>query len=154
MLFGSRRFPMKKAIFLLLVFATCWFGTARALAESPDDILVIVNKAFTLKSVSEGELRDIFLRRKETWSNGLRAVPVHAKNAQLREDFSQRLLNMNRAEESLFWQQYQIKTGKSQPASFENTLKAVFKLEGAVSYVYRSQYRHGVANIVFVLPAS
>lgn len=145
---------MKKVAFLVLVFAMCLIEIPHALADSPDDILIVVNSALRLKNVSATELRDIFLRRRETWGNGVRAVPVYAKDAQLRKDFRQRFLKLAESEETRFWQRYQIKTGKSQPPSFSNTLRVVFKLTGAVGYVYRSEYRKGVANILLVLPAS
>ena len=143
---------MKKAVFLFFVFAVLWLSTVPISAESPEDILVIANKSLTAKSISESEIRDVFLKKKESWHTGLPAIPVHAKNATLRNDFCQRLLKMNRSEETRYWQQYQIKTGKSQPGSFGNTLKAVYSLKGAVSYIYRSQYREGAANVLLVLP--
>ena len=143
---------MRKALSLFFAFAILWLSAAPISAESPEDILVIANRALKAKSISDSELRDIFLKKKESWHTGLRALPVHSKNAQLRNDFSQRLLQMNPSEEMRYWQQYQIKTGKPQPPSFGNTLKAVFSLKGAVSYIYRSQYREGVANVVLVLP--
>jgi len=145
---------MKRAAFLFFVFAACWFQTPSVFAESPNDILVIANAALTAKSVSESEIRDVFLCKKESWSTGLRAIPIHAKDAALRNEFRQRLLHMDHSEETRFWQQYQIKTGKSQPGSFGDTLKAVYKIRGGVSYIYRSQYRQGIVKVLLVLPAT
>jgi hypothetical protein len=60
---------------------------------------------------------------------------------------------MSVSEERSYWQNSKIKRGVSEPRAFGNVLKAVFKLRGAVSYVYRSQYKAGAAKIVLVIPA-
>ena len=144
---------MKRTVLLVFVFLVFAFAPLPLSAGSSEEILIIANNSLQASRVSDGELRDIFLGKKSNWGTGLRAVPIHSNNRALRDDFRTRLLQMNEAEETRYWQAYQIKTGKSQPASFGNTLKAVYKLKGAVSYIYKSQYKEGVAKVVAVLPA-
>jgi ABC-type phosphate transport system substrate-binding protein len=123
-------------------------------AESPKDILIIVNKAATVGKTTVDELKDVFLKKRSSWSSGGKVIPVHApEGSPLREDFRKRVLSMSASEEASHWQVRKIKAGDSKPAEFGDTLKAVFKLRGAVSYVYRSQYKEGTANVVLVLPA-
>ena len=130
----------------------------RALAAgdgNPQDILVIANTALPLSTVSMGELRNIFLKKKSAWHTGASALPVHAQeNTVLRKQFRDRLLQMSATAEREYWKNAKIKQALMEPPDFANTLKAVFKLRGAVSYVFRSDYKDGVAKIVMVLPAS
>ena len=100
------------------------------------------------------ELKDYFLRKRLDWRGGDRAVPIHSKlNSKLRNAFVKRVLQMTPSEEDAFWRDKKIRTGVAAPAEFSNTLKAVFKIAGSVSYVFRSQYREGVAKVVLVIPA-
>lgn len=127
---------------------------APSAAESPDDILVIANTSLPVSAVNPVELKDFFLRKKTAWQSGDTVVPVHATSgSRLRADFCTRVLGMSANEEKLYWKAAQIRTGQESPASFANTLKAVFKLRGSVSYIYRADYREGVAKVLLVLPS-
>lgn len=129
--------------------------SAPAAAQSPDDILVVVNSSSDADSVSTAELREIFLKKRGRWRAGGRAIPIHAsESSSLRHDFRRRLLGMTSAEEEKYWSDLRIKSGAQPPVEFSNTLRAVFKLNGAVSYVYRSDYKEGIAKVVLVIPAS
>lgn len=122
-------------------------------ADSPQDILVVVNNSLPLDQVSVDDLRDLFLKRRLNWQQGGKAVPIHApEGSSLRKHFVKRLMGMSVADELTYWQERKIKAGVTPPAEFGNTLKAVFKLKGAVSYVYRSEYKDGVAKVLLVLP--
>ena len=145
---------MKRTALLISIVVVSSLQANVLSAESPEDILVIVNKAVTVGKISESELRDVFLKKKENWSNGVHATPLHSSSRSLKADFCKRLLKMDIGEEERFWQANQIKTGKSKPPSFMNTLKAVYKLRGAVSYIYRSQYKEGIVKIAYVLAAN
>ena len=69
------------------------------------------------------------------------AVPIHApKGSELREVFMERVLGMTAEQETSYREGQKISKAYLPPAEFRNQLKAVFKLKGAVSCVYRSQY--------------
>lgn len=144
-----RQLTMAIAVLSLLLAAP--FSVS---AENPQDILIIVNKSSSVKSASVDELRDVFLKKRSSWSGGDKVIPVHAsEGSTLREDFRRRVLNMSSGDEKNYWQEKKIKSGDSKPAEFGDTQRAVFKLRGAVSYVYRSQFKEGSANVVLVVPA-
>ncbi len=144
---------MRRATVFAAFLAVALVGSPPATADSPQDILVIVNASVKNEKVTRDELKAIFLKKRASWGNGVRAVPVHSNNAALRDDFRERLLQMSEGEELRYWQQFQIQKGEAKPVAFGNTLKAVFQLRGAVSYIYRSQYREGATNVILVLPA-
>ena len=60
---------------------------------------------------------------------------------------------MSPAEEQRYWRDAKVKGTENEPVSFSNTLQAVFKLKGALSYVYRKDFREGVSKVVLVIPA-
>jgi ABC-type phosphate transport system substrate-binding protein len=125
-----------------------------AAAESPNDILVIANNSVPVKSVTVAELQEFFLKDRVYWSGTTKAVPVNApEGSALRTEFRKRVLQMTANAEKQFWQTRKIKVGVTEPPQFENSMKAVFKLAGAVGYVFRSQYKEGVAKVLLVLPA-
>ncbi len=126
-----------------------------ARAEDPKDILVVVNKSASLTTTLSPEaLRNLFLLYRTSFEGGGRAVIINAKNGTpLREDFRRKVLDMSQEEELRYWQERKVRSGQIAPAEFSNPLKAVFKIKGAVGYVYRSQYREGVVDVVLVIPA-
>jgi ABC-type phosphate transport system substrate-binding protein len=124
-----------------------------AAADSPNDILVIANNSVPVDSLSAAEVKAFFLKKRKHWSGGGKAIPIHAPaGSSLRNAFVQRALGMTPAEELSYWQDQQIRRGISGPTEFSNTLKAVFRAGGAVSYVFRSDFRQGAAKVLAVLP--
>ncbi len=122
-------------------------------AESPDDILVIANKSVPQSKITAAELKLIFLKKKAVWAAGKNAVPVNAPaGSKLREEFRSRVLSMSASQAQRYWVEFKIRKGGSEPPTFSNMLKAIFKLKGSVGYIYRSQYREGVVKVLMVLP--
>ena len=136
---------------LLATIATSVPNVARA--ESPDDILIIVNRKLGIDSTTLDEIKNLFLTKRQRWRNGDKAVPINApRNSVLREDFVKTVLSMTEEEEQIYWYKHKISKGGSAPVEFSNSLKAVFKLKSAVSYIYRAQYKENVAKIILVIP--
>lgn len=146
----------RRAASMVLVLAAIVITTTLTVrvsrAESPNDILVIVNSSVKVSSLTSEDVKEIFLKKRRSFSSGERAVPINAgDNAKLREEFRERVLKMSATDERTYWQTLKIKEGEVDPAVFSNNLKAVFKLRGGVSYIYRSQYKANVAKVVLVL---
>jgi hypothetical protein len=145
---------MRKVAIILVVGLGSLLLPRFAAADDPDDILIIANPSAQASGISLDDIRSIFLKKRANWPRGGNAVPINArKGSALRGEFVQRVLNMTLAEESNYWKDEQIKSGLTEPAEFSNVLKAVFKLRGSIGYVYRSEYREGVAKILYVLKA-
>ena len=141
----------------LLSIAICIHQHAPSVAhaaDNPRDILIVVNTSVNISSVNLTVIKDLFLKIRIAWNNGKKVVPINPNNDQLRNDFRKRVLNMDDAAERRYWEDLKVKYGQSEPPVFSNNLKAVFKLPGSVSYVYRKDYRSNVAKIIFVVPSS
>lgn len=114
----------------------------------------MINRSIQKKKVSIDELRDYFLKKRLNWPSGRGVVPINAKSdSDLRAAFRRAVLEMTETEESRYWQDSKIKAGAKKPPELGNNLRAVFKIKGAISYVYRRDYKEGVVDIVLVLPA-
>ena len=148
----SQKIP---ALFIgLAVVITAVLAVPVGAEDNPNDILVVVNKSVKTDTLSKGELRDIFLKRRKIWQLGQKVVPVNAKaGLPIRKAFRQAILNMSKREEDAYWQKQTIMTAEGEPVRFGHRLKAVFKLRGSVSYVYRYEYREGVVKVLMVIPA-
>ncbi len=138
---------------LLLLIAVLLLYPTAIVAESPDDILIIANKGVSAKSVTMDELRAMFLKKRKQWKQGGNVVPIHAKKGSpLRHQFQLRVLKMNPDEEDTYWNDQQVRHGLGPPPEFGYGLKAVFKLKGSVSYIYRKDFREGVVKVLAVVP--
>ena len=124
-----------------------------ALAEDPMDILVVVNKSSPIKEISLNALKDYFLKKRYAWKDGSKVVAINdQKKSYIRSDFRKRVLEMTEGQEITYWQRLKVKEGVTPPPEFSKTLKVVFKIKSAISYVYRGEYLKGVAKVVLVIP--
>ena len=130
-----------------------------AQAESPDDIIVFVNKALKVDSVEIDELKEIFLKNKTSWSPREKIVCINAKKGTaLRKTFRQRVLGMAENAENIYWQDRMSRHKLARPPEFSNTVKAVFKVKamfktlGAIGYAFRKDVPENVVKTVLVIP--
>ena len=136
-----------------LVVLTGLFVADTAYAESPNDIVVIVNKNLPVNETSVDELRQIFLKRKTSWKGGNNIVCINAQRTDpLRELFREKVLEMSNSEESEYWQKEKVRKQLSAPAEMGNAAKVVFKVKNAVAYAYRKDVPQGVVKIILVIP--
>ena len=75
---------------VLLLVMNSIAGTSEA--ESPNDILIIANKNVKLNAISISELKQIFLKKKISWSNGKRIISINARSSSsIRQQFRQKV---------------------------------------------------------------
>ena len=145
---------MKKVALIVIVGIGSMLMPRFAAAEDPNDILIVANPSAPASGISLDDIRSIFLKKRSNWPGDGNAVPINArKGSSLRKEFVKRVLGMTQAEESAYWKDARIKSGLTEPAEFSDVLKAVFKLKGSLSYVFRSDYKEGVAKIIYILKA-
>lgn len=128
--------------------------TASAWAESPDDILVIAHSKVGQDEMVPGEVKAIFLKKMNNWPSGDKIVPINAKTgSDLRQRFQEAVLEMEPTVETTYWEAQKIRQGSNPPVEFSDPIRAVFSLRGSISYVYRKDYKHGVAKVLLVIPS-
>ncbi|MCU0664997.1 MAG: hypothetical protein MUC50_22080 [Myxococcota bacterium] len=142
-----------KTMLFCLLLTLAYGRTSKA--ESPDDILVIAHKAVDAAGLDRAALKDIFLKKRLVWKDGVNAVPMNAPlGTKLRKEFQERLLGKSENETQRYWEEFKIRSGGAEPVQFGNAIRPVFHLRGAVGYIYRAQYQQGVVQILLVLPAT
>jgi ABC-type phosphate transport system substrate-binding protein len=123
-------------------------------AESPNDIMIVVNKKVPVDTLTIKELKNFFLKKQFFWSRaGSDVRPINAKaGSDLRRLFLRRTFDWTETEEVEYWRTSKIQHGISKPVESSHTLKAVFSVEGSISYVFRSDYHKDVCKVVLILP--
>lgn len=105
--------------------------------------VVVVNKANPVKSLTQVELRRIFMKQSRMWPHGEPMVPVDWDSTHyLRSVFCRDVLNRSVREMAEYWLQQSMTQGLTQPStqrSARAVLRFVAGVPGAISYVPPSE---------------
>ena len=131
-------------ILALLLPVTAW----------ADDIVVVVNPASGVESLSRNDVINIFLGGFRRLPSGIPALPVDLPQGNpVREEFYRLLVGKNPAEINTYWSRL-IFSGKTRPplqaARVEDAQAMVLGSVGAITYLDRSKV-DGRLKIVFEL---
>ena len=122
-------------------------------AAEQQSFVVIVNKANPVKSLTVVELRRIFTKQTRMWPHAESMVPVDwDATSEIRQAFSQQVLNRSGREMAEFWVQQSVTQGLAPPSTQKSSravLRFVASVAGAVSYVPPSDVDDSV-NVVKV----
>lgn len=123
---------------LAAAFALCFCLTRHAAAQEPG-FVIIVNTANPVKTVTVVELRRMFMKQSRMWPYAEPIVPVDwDATSDLRQEFSQRVLNRSVRQMADFWVQQSMTQGITPPStqrSAKAILRFVASVPGAVSYM-------------------
>ena len=101
--------------------------------------MIVVNPANPVKTVTVVELRRMFMKQSRMWPHAEPVVPVDwDATSDIRQEFSQQVLNRSVREMADFWVQQSITQGLTPPStqrSARAVLRFVASVPGAVSYV-------------------
>jgi ABC-type phosphate transport system substrate-binding protein len=101
--------------------------------------VVVVNTANPVKTLTVVELRRIFMKQSRMWPHAEPVVPVDwDATSDIRQEFSQHVLNRSVREMADFWVQQSITQGLTPPStqrSAKAVLRFVASVPGAVSYM-------------------
>jgi hypothetical protein len=127
-----------RARVLAAAFAIVFCAAAPVLAQQPG-FVVVVNPANPVKTVTVVELRRMFMKQSRMWPHAEPVVPVDwDATSDIRQEFSQQVLNRSVREMADFWVQQSITQGLTPPStqrSAKAVLRFVASVPGAVSYV-------------------
>lgn len=138
-----------RAILALVVAIVASLPHGGQLLAGEDELVAFVNKDISVSSVSSDELRQMFLGVRTSWPGGGRVTCVNASDGTRSRDlFRSLVLRMSAAEEKRYWEEQKVQGKGQEPPAFANTVKAVFRLKGGVSYGMRSEVRGDVVRIV------
>ena len=127
---------MRLHIAAVVVLLRLW--TVVPVATEPS-FAVVVNKANPVKSLTVVELRRIFMKQTRMWPHAESMVPVDwDATSEIRQVFSQQVLNRSVREMGEFWVQQSITQGLAPPSTQKSSravLRFVASVAGAISYV-------------------
>ena len=122
-------------------------------AAAEPSFVVVVNKANPVKSLTVVELRRIFMKQTRMWPHAESMVPIDwDATSEIRQLFSQQVLNRSVREMAEFWVQQSITQGLAPPSTQRSSravLRFVASVAGAISYVPSNEVDDSV-NIVKV----
>lgn len=126
-----------------------WAGVAEnAQAASKREILVIVNRASGLSSMSRSELSSIFLGKRRVWANGDSIKPCDLQEPGMDEErtamasFSQTYLGKDIASLKHYWIRMIFSGAGEPPQVFKRAEDVIRYVSGnaeAIGYVYEDQ---------------
>ena len=136
------------------LLACLLFSVLMPLAAWADDIVVVVNPASGVESLSRNDVINIFLGGFRRLPSGIPALPVDLPQGNpVREEFYRLLVGKNPAEINTYWSRL-IFSGKMRPplqaARVEDAQAMVLGSVGAITYLDRSKV-DGRFKIVFEL---
>lgn len=107
--------------------------------DADEELVVIVNAANPVTSVTASQLSNLFLKKLTQWGGGLPAMPVDLKpDSPARESFSRQIHRKGTAAVRAYWQQM-IFSGREVPppekASAREVVSFVSANRGGVGYV-------------------
>jgi ABC-type phosphate transport system substrate-binding protein len=123
------------ALFTVLVVAV-------PVAASSQGFKIVANEANASDAISKQELSNVFMKKKNTWSDGLPVLPVdQAADSATRHGFSRVIFGRDASAIKTYWQR-QIFSGKGVPppemGSDDAVLSYVREHPGAIGYVSSS----------------
>lgn len=112
-------------------------------SESGRKIVVVVSRDNPVQTVSKGELRRIFLRKKTQWPGGT-GITVYERPAssRIRKEFSQRVLGKKPGELKEYWMNLMLTRGLKPPKvlrSAKLVTRHLQRVKGGIAYVYEDE---------------
>lgn len=143
---------MKRIVFLL-IFAALAAGAGHA--KDGDSIVVIVNPASGVDSLSREEVIDIFLGRFRKLPSGRAALPIDVETTVERARFYQLLVKKSPAEISSYWARLVFSGQTSPPFQVPDAKTAVELVQSnpnAIAYVDRASVNSRVKVVLEIKP--
>lgn len=134
----------KKRLCTLLFFVTLFpfFGTTYSAEKKEDRILVIANLSVPENTLTQKELRSIFLGEKSLWSDKQKISFALIKNTNIHHAFLESYIDKTVNQYKNHWKKL-IFTGRGRnPTFFENEeqiIDYVSKVKGAIGYIPASK---------------
>jgi ABC-type phosphate transport system substrate-binding protein len=139
--------------FVVLSLTLLWLGVAVP-ARAEERLVIIMAKTATQKTLGNGQLARIYLRKTRFWNDGVPAIPVNLHAAHpLRLTFSHLVLGVLPEDQEAYWNE-QYFHGIAPPFvldSEEAVVQFVATTPGAIGYVSETAVTSSL-RVLFYLP--
>lgn len=102
------------------------------------DVLIITNNNVAEDTMTEDQIKDIFLGKKIKWADNKKVHFAILKNETIHKQFLEAYIDKSKSQYKRYWKQMVFSGRGSMPVSFdtpEELVQYVAKTEGAVGYI-------------------
>lgn len=139
-------YKKQRILFLMLIL----FSFA---ATSFADVAIIVHRDNNSNLTAE-DIRDIFLKKTKSFTNGQKALPINQKRGtDIRNTVIEKILKKNSSQETAYWAHYQFSGKGRRPKVVngdKNVISFVAKNKFAIGYVDRKSINDSV-KVVYII---
>ncbi|MES2964420.1 MAG: substrate-binding domain-containing protein [Bdellovibrionota bacterium] len=132
----------KPALSMMLLAVSLLCGSGISTASESVTLVFIVNADNPVGAISEGDLREMFFKRKKSWPDGTAVRFIdRSSGSAIRQDFLKSILMKKSDEIEMYWIGQKLYSGDSAPlqqASDAMTIRFVESFKGAIGYVSSS----------------
>jgi ABC-type phosphate transport system substrate-binding protein len=124
---------------LMIAIAVAATLASSSSASQAGELVVIVNKANPTAAMSKGDVRNHYLKKQSSWSNGEKLRPVDTESSGQRDVFVHKLLGMTSNEDlERYWLELKYQKAESPPKRVEGdgaVIKFVSAFKGGIGFV-------------------
>ena len=148
----------RKSILIISLLIFCFFLSVSNAQEEKKKIAVYVivnikNKVKEVKELSVPQIKDFFLKKKNTWSDGKTVIPYqYPYDNELRRAFQKYILKMTAEEEKKYWVDARVKSGTkppSQKSSPRLIARFIGRVKGGIGYITKDSFNKKKNKIVY-----
>ena len=129
---------VKKVLLAAVIITFCGSIDTVFSKARPAEIFIIVNKSVPDHTLSERDVKNIFLGRKIKWSNNKTLVFVVIKESDIHRSFCKRYLGKTSSQFSAYWKRMLFAGTGYIPQEFNTEsqmIEYVARTEGAIGYI-------------------
>lgn len=139
---------MRKKFFLGVIFlAIVGMNFSSPGIASADDLIVIGNRSVPVSTLTEKEVKMIYLGRQKIWGNGMKVFFVALGDNETSERFFKHYLDKNQGMYKKYWKKQVFSGGGKPPKEFDkekDLVTYVAETKGAVGYISSKSYTDNV----------
>ncbi len=145
---------MRRKFFIgVICLAIVGINIASPEIVTADDLIVIGNRSVPVSTLTEKEVKRIYLGKMKMWDNGLKVIFVKSGNDQNSERFLKHFVKKNPGTYNKYWEKSVFTGGNNPPQEFkreQDLVQYVAETKGAVGYI-SSKLRTDSVKILSVM---
>ena len=118
-----------------------------------DEVVLVVNSQNPVVSVTPQEAKNIFLGKKNDWSNGRHILPILQENTDITEEFTLAVMKRSVQQFKLYWRKM-VFSGKSTPIvqvkNSQQLKKMLAENPGGIGYMLESELDSSIKRLAVI----
>ncbi len=139
---------MRRKFFLGVIFlAIVGMNVTLPVTATADDLIVIGNRSVPVSTLTEDEVKMIYLGKTKLWDNGQRVIFVRLGDDPTSERFLKHFVKKNPGMFNKYWKKQVFTGGNNPPKEFDrekDLVQYVSQTKGAVGYINSKSHADSV----------